>query len=284
MGGESKQTQTQSSTTNPWAPAQPVLNSILGKLQGQVDSSGLSSTASGAIDQLQQSANAGNPYTGQITDLAKSLLSGGGATGQSGAVTDNLKSFSDRFGSFADPNYSSLNSPELRAALDQIQTDVTGQTRGMFAAGGRSFSPSEAGAIARNVTSAQAPLILDQFNKDQAIRTDAAKSLYDAGNTSAGLQTGMTQQDIANRLQGVTTSNDAMAAKDYGAQRTLDLETLKQQLPAQTLGLLAQIGIPIAGLGGQSSGTATGTNQMSGAQQFGTIAQGIGNIGKFLWG
>jgi hypothetical protein len=45
----------------------------------------------------------------------------------------------------------------------------------------------------------------------------------------------------------------------------------------QALGLLAQIGVPIAGLGSQSTGQSQGTKQMSGAQQFATIAGGVGN-------
>jgi len=50
----------------------------------------------------------------------------------------------------------------------------------------------------------------------------------------------------------------------------------------QNLGLLTQIGVPIAGLGSQSQGTSTTKQPWS--QQFGTIAGGLGNIGKFLWG
>jgi hypothetical protein len=53
---------------------------------------------------------------------------------------------------------------------------------------------------------------------------------------------------------------------------------MKQQIPAQNLGLLAQIGIPIAGLGSQSTGTNNTTNNMSGAQQFATIAGGVGSL------
>jgi hypothetical protein len=58
----------------------------------------------------------------------------------------------------------------------------------------------------------------------------------------------------------------------------LALAQLAQSIPAQNLGLLAQIGVPIAGLGQQTSGTTQGTQQMSGAQQFGTIASGIGSL------
>jgi hypothetical protein len=36
MGGESKSTQTQNSTTNPWEAAQPALTGILGQVSGQI--------------------------------------------------------------------------------------------------------------------------------------------------------------------------------------------------------------------------------------------------------
>jgi hypothetical protein len=60
----------------------------------------------------------------------------------------------------------------------------------------------------------------------------------------------------------------------------LEAEAKRRGIPVQALGLLAQIGIPIGAMGSQSSGTSTGTNQMSGAQQFGTIASGAGNLFK----
>jgi hypothetical protein len=46
----------------------------------------------------------------------------------------------------------------------------------------------------------------------------------------------------------------------------------------QALGLLAQIGIPIAGLGGQSTGQSTTTQQMSPVQQFMGIMGGINSM------
>lgn len=284
MGGTSKQTQTTSSTTNPWDPAQPALKGILGQLDPLIANSGLSPTASGAIDQLQNSANQGNPYAGQIDQFTQSLLSGGGANAQSGALQGGLNQYKQQMTQYADPNYSSLNDPNLKAALAQIQSDVGNSVNGQFAAAGRDFSGANQQAYGRGVSAAQAPLILNQFNQDRSLQQNAAQSLYGAQNTTSGLLSGMNQQGLTNQQQGVTNSADALAAKNYGATQTLNLEQLKQQLPAQTLGLLAQIGVPIAGLGGQSSGTSTGTNQMSGAQQFGTIASGIGNIGKFLFG
>ncbi len=284
MGGESKQTQQTNSVSNPWEPAQGALKGILGQLDPLIANSGLSSASSGAIDQLQQSANAGNPYAGQIDQFTQNLLNGGGANGQAGALQGGLDQYKQQMSQYADPNYSSLNDPNLKAALAQIQSDVGNGVNSQFAAAGRDMSGANQQAYGRGVSAAQAPLILDQFNQDRALQQGAAGSLYGAQNTTSGLLSGMNQQGLTNQQQGMTNSNDALAAKNYGATQTLNLEQLKQSLPAQQLGLLAQIGIPIAGLGGQSTSTGETTKQDSLATQFGQFGSGLGGIGKFLWG
>jgi hypothetical protein len=110
----------------------------------------------------------------------------------------------------------------------------------------------------------------------------AAGNLYNAGNMNAGLLSGLQQQYLQNQGAGVGAAGAANDANNAGANATLAAEAARRGIPVQALGLLAQIGIPIAGLGGQSTGTSSGTNQMSGAQQFGQIAGGIsGILGNF---
>jgi hypothetical protein len=50
-------------------------------------------------------------------------------------------------------------------------------------------------------------------------------------------------------------------------------------IPFQNFGMIANIGIPIAGLGSQSAGQSKGSRTMTGAQQFATI---LGSIGSKL--
>ena len=66
----------------------------------------------------------------------------------------------------------------------------------------------------------------------------------------------------------------ALTAQNAPANAILAAEAQRRGIPLQTLSLLANIGVPIAELGQQSSGTnvGQGENQMSGAQQFATIA------------
>jgi hypothetical protein len=93
---------------------------------------------------------------------------------------------------------------------------------------------------------------------------------------------GLQQNYLANQGQGVTAAQSALDAQNYGANATLAEEAQRRGIPVQALSLLAQIGVPIAGLGSQSNGTTQGTQEMSGADQFGKIAGGIGSLLKFI--
>lgn len=295
MGGTSKTSQQsqQSTTTAPWQPAQASITGILDKLSPLVQNSGLSGAATGALDNLQNTAQQGNPFASQITGFANNLLNGGGASDQAGALQGGLDTYRNQLSPYANGSMIG-NNPALKAQLDQIMSDVGNSVNSQFAAAGRDMSGANQQAYGRGVASGIAPVLANQYNQDVNNQINAAGQLYGAQNSTSGLLSGMNQQGLSNQLQGVSTANDALAAQNYGDSKTLDIERLRQQLPAETLGLLAQIGIPIAGLGGTSNSTASsqGEHKMSGAQQFATIAQGIGSlnsgtgggIGKMLWG
>lgn len=281
MGGQSTSTQTQQSQTAPWQAAQPDLQGILGQLNPLIQNSGLTSTESNAINQLSQNAAQGNPFTGQITGLANNLLNGGGATSQAQNLQSGLSSLQSQLTPYASGSQVG-NDPALQAQLAQIASDTTNQVNGQFAAAGREFSGANQQALARGIAQGEAPVIASQYNQEVANQLNAANSLYNAQNSTSGLLSGLAQQGLANQLQGVSTTQDALNAQNYAPQQQLALGQLAQSIPAQNLQLLAQIGVPIAGLGGQSSGTSQTTQDMSGAQQFGTIASGLGALAKFL--
>jgi hypothetical protein len=280
MGGQSTTSQTQQSQTAPWQAAQPDLTSILGQLNPLIANSGLTPTESGAINQLSQNAAQGNPFTGQITGLAGNLLNGGGATAQAQNLQGGLSTLQSQLTPFANGSQVG-NDPALQAQLAQIASDTTNQVNGQFAAAGREFSGANQQALARGIAQGEAPVIASQYNQDIANQQNAANSLFNAQNTASGALSGLNQQALANQLQGVSTAQDALNAQNYTPQQQLALAQLAQSIPAQNLQLLAQIGVPIAGLGTQSSGSTQGTQDMSGAQQFGTIASGLGSLFKF---
>jgi hypothetical protein len=277
MGGQSSSTQTQQSQTAPWEAAQPMLQSILGQLGTGLNNTSLTGAETGALNTLQANAAQGNPYAGQIGGYAQSLLNGGGANAQVGNVQGNLGTFQSQLTPYANGSMVG-NNPALAAQLAQIQTDVGNSVNGQFAAAGRDFSGANQMAYGRGVAAGEAPVIAAQYNQDVGNQINAANALYNAGNTTAGTLSGMQQNYLANQGQGVTAAQSALDAQNYGANATLAEEAQRRGIPVQALSLLAQIGVPIAGLGTQSNGTTTGTQQLSGADQFSKIAGGIGNL------
>ncbi len=273
MGGQSSSTQTQQSQSAPWEAAQPMLQGILGQLNPLIQNSGLTPTESGAISQLSANAAQGNPYASQISSFAGNMLNGGGASAQAPNLQSSLSTLQSQLTPYANGSMVG-NNPPLAAQLAQIQTDVGNSVNSQFAAAGRDMSGANQMAYGRGVAAGEAPVIAGQYNQDVANQLSAANSLYGAQNSTSGLLSGLNQQALANQQQGVASSQDALNAQNYTPQQQLALAQLLQSIPAQNLGLLAQIGIPIAQLGQQGNSTTTGTQQLSGAQQFGTLAGG----------
>jgi len=281
MGGQSSSTQTQQSQTAPWEAAQPLLQGILGQLNPLIQNSGLNPAESGAINQLSQNAAQGNPFVSQISGLASNLLNGGAATAQAPNLQGGLSTLQSQLTPYANGSMIG-NDPALQAQLAQIANDTTNQVNGQFAAVGRDLSGMNQQTLARGIAQGEAPVIAAQYNQDVANQLNAANSLYGAQNSTSGLLSGLNQQALANQQQGVAASQNALDAQNYGPQQQLALAQLAQSIPAQNLQLLAQIGVPIAGLGSQTNSNMQGTQQLSGAQQFGSIASGIGNLLKFV--
>ena len=279
MGGKSSSTTTTQSQTAPWEAAQPMLQNIINQVNGGLSGAGLSSTQAGAINQLTHMGQAGNPYASATGNVASTLLNGGGATNQAGAVNQAYQQYYNATNPLAsNTNYDPMQTPGIGDQIQALKDDIMSSVNGTFAAGGRDFSGYNQKALGRGIAAGLAPVLTAQYNANVANQQGAAGNLYNAGNTTAGLQTGLTQQDLANRVQGVSTANDALSANNWGPQQVLQAQSYLQSIPQQNLAGWANIGIPIAGLGSQSSGTSNTENQMSGAQQFATILQGIGSL------
>lgn len=277
MGGTSKTSQTQTSKTAPWEPAQPFLNGILGQLQSNLGNAGVTANENNALNTIVSNAQNATQFAPQIQSFANELLQGGGALDQAGNVNQNFLDYQRRLAPTADGTQIGANSG-LKPYLDTILSDVTDSVNGQFAAAGRDFSGMNQQALSRGYAQGAAPVIAAQYNTDVANQRGAADALYGAGNTNAGILSGLQQQSLANKGAGVSATGQLLDAQNVGANAILAAEAQRRGIPVQAMGLLAQIGVPIAGLGQQSTGTSTGTQQMSGAQQFGLIANGIGNL------
>lgn len=279
MGGTSSQQQQSQTVSQPWQPAQAGLTGILGQLQGALGNTQLNPTEQNAYNQLLGSASQGNPFAGSINSYVNSLLGGGGANAQAGNLSNALSQYQAQLtpwasGDMADPS----KNPVLAQALQVAGADAANSINSQFAGAGRDLSGINQQAVARGITQAEAP-ILQQY---QQMGLNAANNLYNAGNTTGGLLSQLQQQYLANQGQGLANNQAAIDANNYGAQTTLNLEDMLRNYPLSNLSNIASLLVPIASLGGQTNSSSSGTSTMSGAQQFGAIASGLGSLGKLF--
>ena len=277
MGGTSKQETTQSSTTAPWTDAQPALQGILSQLQGNLSNTGLTGTENAAYgNKVTNASNYSAGYAPQIGNFANELLSGGGATNQAGNVNANYQRYVDQTNPLAsNTNYNPYDTPGFKDALNTTISDITNSTNGQFAAAGRDFSGMNSQTLGRGILQGVAPTIAAQYNQNVQNQQGAAGNLYNAGNTNAGIQSGLQQQALANKAQGVGVAGAGLDAANAGPNAALEAEAARRGVPVQALGLLAQIGVPIAGLGSQSTGQSNTTKQASPLEQFMQLGSGF---------
>lgn len=278
MGGKSTTTTQESRTTDPWAPAQPELKRILSGL-GSIDPS-LTGNENDAINHMVALARAGNPYAPAIDSYAATMLAGGGPD-RTGLLTDAYNRYKTDLegtaaGAYLDPN----KNPFFANTTSAIQDAITNNVRAQFAGAGRDFSGAEQGTIAQNVTNALAPIYSNAYNTERSNQLNAQNALLNAAQGYTSELSGLDQTRLANMGAGVGAASSAINADLDPWNRLLTAETLRTSLPLSILQQLAGIATPIAGLGGQMQGTSNTTNQMSGAQQFATIAGGIGSLAK----
>src|SRR6267378_3683071 len=195
MGSDSKTVQTQqNSTTDPWAPAQPLLQSILGSLGGI--NTGQTTDQATALNNLKTQA-------GNIPDLSAPATStvqqafGTSTQPQQGMLgtgyQDYLKNLSpDASGANLNP----YSTPGFSDALGTLTNDITNQVKGQFAGSGRdpSGAGSFAGSLGRGLVQGEAPIIQSQFNQNKANQTAAQNNIFQGAASTA---TGTTAQQIA---------------------------------------------------------------------------------------
>lgn len=273
------------STQNPWAEAMPALNGILGGLNTQ--SYAPTTAQNNALGTIAQNAQGAQNYGGQATDLANSLMSGGGTAQNAGILGDAYKNYQAQLNPIANQNNDPMQSPGMQAILDTIRSDVSNQVNGQFAGAGRDMSGLNQQALGRGISQGEAVPLLNQYNQNIQNQMGAAGNLFNAGGTTASGLQGFNQQGFQNQGQGLDTAiNGIPAAQNNQANQILQAGSQAYQLPLQNLGMLEGLTLPIAGLGGTTntnqSGTGTsqtqGTQTMSGMQQALMASQMFGNI------
>jgi hypothetical protein len=277
FGSSKKTTNTsQQSQTEPWAPAIPYLSQFLQDLDTGRSTLGPSGDQLDAFAKLKENAAAGNPWTPQIGQLASDTL---GATSRTGMVDDAYSRLQAQLGDVAaGRNQDILSDPRIAAMLDQVGNDVQSRITGAFAAAGRDITGNAAGqgAIAKGVTAAQLPILMQEFARQQG-RTDAAiRDLFGGGTSAATTGQQLDANALATRAGGVDVANAALAARDQPFNTILNLDQQLKAMPFEDLSLYAQLLLPTAGLGGQQAGTGTAVQKGS---NWG-LNLGLGDIGK----
>lgn len=253
-----------SNSSAPWLQAQPEVQSLIGGVQGLTGTTGVNPTERSAIDSLTATGAAGNPYAGTTATTLESLLHGGNATSEIPFVNSNYGTLENNLTPYTSPNYSTIDSPAVQAALNQVKDDVTNQVNGEFQAGGRSGSGMNQQTLARGIAQGEAPIILNQANTDNATRMNAIDQLFNGGNTTAGTIAGMNQTAAGNEHLGIGDTGTVLNNSLFGPQTQLEAQELGQTLPTSNLAKLAQIGIPLAELGSTSNNSGSSTSNTVG--------------------
>ncbi len=284
MGGSAKKTETttQSSQTQPWQQAQPLLQGILDQSNTMLGTTGPNSTQQSAIDQLTQNAQSSPDFTPQATALTGDLFNGG--TDRTGMVNSTYSDLQRRLSSAADgANIGPNGNPALKGYLDTIANDVGNSVNSQFAAAGRDLSGLNVQALGRGIAQGQAPILAQQYNTDVANQMGAANTLYGAGINTAQQLSGLDQQRFANRSAGFGIAQQFPALQNQNANQLLQAGSIGTGIQQQNLGFLGQLGTSIGSLGQQSNGTGTNTTTQSqplGSTILGGLLGGVGTLGR----
>jgi hypothetical protein len=264
--GTSSQQQSQSSQTAPWAPAQPALQSILGGIQGQIPNYNTNPTEQAALGQLTSNAQGINNFAPQAQGLTSQYL-GGDPTG---LLNPALQQYQQQVNPIANASLDPTQTPGIQNALNTINTDVSNQVNGQFAGAGRSLSGLNQQTLARGISQGDSAALLGQYNQNVANTQNAAGGLLGASGNVASALTG-------NQAQGLNFAGLLPQLAQQGPASILQAQQAGTNLPLNNLGSLENLTVPIAGLGGQSSGQAYGTATASPLQQIVGLSQAFGN-------
>lgn len=259
----SKQSFNSNTKTEPWQPSIGGLKGFINKAEsiGNID---ITPDQQLAFQTLKKSAAEGNPFTPQIAALANDSLNYDNS-GQSGRLSDAYATLQGQLGGIASgEGVNPFDDPRMAEMLKTVGDDVQWRINRMFQGAGREMSGMNQGAVARGVTQAQLPLLLDQWNRNQDRQMGAAGTLFDAASSSSGQEAQLDALRQQIRAAGIGYGNEALNAKNFAANTILDLDQQIQQLPYENLALLGSLLLPASGVGGTSDTKGTSKSKSSG--------------------
>lgn len=279
--GTSGQQQTQQSTTQPWSPTQPLLQSVIGQLGDM--STAMTPAQTSAYSTLTNATSDLPNFTPGATGVANDAINYSTAP-QQGTLTGANSSLASTLSPYLSSSYlNPTTTPGFSGAMSALNNNITNQVNDQFAAAGRDLSPGNTQALATGLSQGEGALIQGQYNQNVGQQQAAANDVFGAANTTAS---GLTAQQLA-QLQaqsggvGVAGSIPQLATGAGGAQ--LGVATSQAQQPYTNTSWLTSLLDPIASLGAQSQGTGSSTSTASPLTQFAQLGQGLGGMGTFLF-
>lgn len=256
-GSEQTTTQSQTSTSQPWLKAQPLLENLIGALGGQ--STAVTPDQSNALGTLK-SAAAGLPSFDTTSAINKML--GFDTAPQVGMLSDAYDTLRKTFAPLTDPNnLDPMKAPGIGISLDTLANDITNRVKGVYAGSGRdpSGAGSFAGSLARGMAQGMAPVLTGQYNTNVSNMMNAANALEGAGVNTAGQITAQRTQPLAEAATALGLIPAATSAQMLPGNMQLTAANTGYQLPYGNINALLGPSVALGSLGSQSSGTGTST-------------------------
>jgi len=273
-GGSQTTNQSQSSTTQPWAAAQPLLQNLINSYGGQ--STAVTPAQTAAAQTLSSDASGVSSYAPDINTTLQNMF-GTSTTPQVGALNTAMGNLNTSLSPIADPNnLNPYNTPGFSDALKTMTSDITNNVKGVYAGSGR--DPSGAGSFAqslgRGLTQGEAPVIASQYNTNVGNLENAAGALNAGTISDTGAITGQQQVPISNAASAVgLIPGAATAATTPGSTQLAAANTAYGQ-PYGNLSALLQPATALGSMGQQSQGSGTSTTQQS-SSPFSQIMGGL---------
>lgn len=235
MGG-SKQTQTSSSSSNPWGPAQGPLQGIIGRaseLGGDVSNfmptfSGSTMQGIAGLEQAGQQPGAAANYLNPVVGgMGQGFQTGLGQM-QSTAAGANL-----------------AGNPYLTQMLDYANQNTANRVNQQFSGAGRYGSGAHTGSLAREIGAQTTQALMNNYNTERGYQQQAAGQLYNGGAQGAALAGQLDQANLydENALMQAGQMRDQIANQQRVAPMTA-LEWERSQIQ------------PIGSMGGTQQGTS----------------------------
>lgn len=283
MGGQSTNTTTQNTTSQPWDAAQPALKTSLNAAQNLYDAGvgGQVYTGSTVVPYSNNTTYGMN----NISNIARGNMNGAGTSGQyqsiinNGGYNDAQKTAVGNLQALATNPINIYSNPAYMQTRDKVAQDVTTGVNLGASSAGRYGSGQHVDTLANSLSNNLAGMDVAELQRQQGRQDAATQGLFQAGQQGIGnlstAYSGMSApaQDM---LKLGSMDEDYMSRLKNDEMRVFDAQ---QSAPWQNLSRLNAIASGAGQLGGTSSGTAQTPGQSPFATGLGYAASGLGILG-----